>query len=232
MKQTLADLVWPEVDAQSQVSLLAVPIGATEQHGPHLPLSTDTDIAVALAEELARARPTVVVAPAVPYGSSGEHADFPGTLSLGEEATELLLLELVRSASAAFARTLLISTHGGNAASVRRAQRRLLDEGRDVRVFAPAWHGDAHAGRIETSVMLALTPDRVRLHDATAGTVAPLSELMPVLRAQGVRAASANGVLGDPSGASAEEGRALLADAGRRLRHLVDEWTHRTALPA
>jgi creatinine amidohydrolase len=224
VNRPLADLTWQAVDAQAPAAFLAVPIGATEQHGPHLPLSTDTDIAVALATELSRARPHVLVAPAVPYGSSGEHAGFPGTLSLGQEATELLLLELVRSASAVFARTLLISTHGGNAPSVRRAQRRLLEEGRDVQVFTPAWHGDAHAGRTETSVMLALAPDRVRLRDATAGTVAPLRELMPVLRAHGVRAASANGVLGDPSGATAQEGRALLARAVGRLVQVVDEW--------
>ena len=60
--------------------------GSTEQHGPHLPLSTDTDIALALADALAARRPDVVVAPALPYGASGEHAGFPGTLSIGHEA--------------------------------------------------------------------------------------------------------------------------------------------------
>lgn len=232
MSRPLADLAWPEVDARAQASLLAVPVGATEQHGPHLPLSTDTDIAVALASGLSRARPEVMVGPAVAYGSSGEHADFAGTLSVGQQATQLLLLELVRSASATFARTLLISTHGGNAASVRRAQMRLHAEGRDVRVFAPTWQGDAHAGRIETSVMLVVAPGRVRPEAAVAGSVAPLRELMPQLRRRGVRAASPNGVLGDPSGASAAEGRALLSDAVDELVRLVDAWPARDARSA
>src|SRR5262245_3047683 len=72
-------------------ALLAVPLGATEQHGPHLALSTDTDLAVALSDRLARARPGVVVAPPLAYGSSGEHQDFAGTLSIGQEALELVL---------------------------------------------------------------------------------------------------------------------------------------------
>src|SRR6478752_10318203 len=77
-----------------------VPLGATEQHGPHLPLGTDTTIACALAFGLAAARDDVVVAPALPYGSSGEHAGFPGALSLGQAALETTLVELVRSAEA------------------------------------------------------------------------------------------------------------------------------------
>ncbi|MYR62381.1 creatininase family protein, partial [Streptomyces sp. SID625] len=71
--------------------VLVVPVGSTEQHGPHLPFTVDTDIALALAERLAAVREWVVLAPPVHYGSSGEHAGFPGTLSIGLAATELLL---------------------------------------------------------------------------------------------------------------------------------------------
>ena len=78
-----------------------VPLGATEQHGPHLPLGTDTTIACALAFGLAAARDDVVVAPALPYGSSGEHAGFPGTLSIGQDALRVVVLELARSGSTA-----------------------------------------------------------------------------------------------------------------------------------
>jgi creatinine amidohydrolase len=73
--------------------------------------------------------------------------------------------------------------------------------------------------------MLALAPERVRLELAAAGATAPLIELIPALRAGGVRAVSANGVLGDPAGASAAEGEALLADATARLVAVIDEWT-------
>ncbi|MEU6378999.1 mycofactocin biosynthesis peptidyl-dipeptidase MftE [Streptomyces sp. NPDC046909] len=215
----LASLTWPEVARRTADGplLLAVPVGATEQHGPHLPLSTDTDIAVALAERLARRRTGVVVSPPVAFGSSGEHQGFAGTLSIGQEAVELLLVELVRSASASFPRIVLVSAHGGNAGPVSRAVRRLRDEQRDVLAWSPRWGGDAHAGRTETSVMLALSPDRVRLERAEAGNTTPVAQLMPALRDGGLKPVTANGVLGDPTGAAAEEGHALLLHATEDL---------------
>jgi mycofactocin precursor peptide peptidase len=221
----LAALTSPEAgELAAAGGLLAVPVGATEQHGPHLPLSTDTDLAVALCARLAAARPGVVVAPPLAYGGSGEHKDFPGTLSIGTEAVELLLVELGRSATRTFSRVLLVSTHGGNADAVWRAERRLRAESRDVLAWRPAWEGDAHAGRAETSLELALVPDRVRLGRAEAGNTRPLTELMPELRRSGVCAVSPNGVLGDPAGASAAEGTALLARLGADLLAAVNAW--------
>jgi len=221
-------LTSPEVgDLAAAGAVLAVPVGATEQHGPHLPLSTDTDLAVALCARLAAARPGVLVAPPLAYGGSGEHEDFPGTLSVGTEAVELLLVELCRSATRTFSRVLLVSTHGGNADAVRRAGRRLRAESRDVLAWVPAWEGDAHAGRAETSLELALAPGRVRLDRAEAGNSRPLTELMPGLRRSGVRAVSPNGVLGDPAGASAAEGAALLARLGADLLAAVNAWDAR-----
>src|SRR6185369_17248481 len=122
---------------------------------------TDTDIAVALADGLARRSPSVRVAPAVPYGSAGEHQSFAGTLSIGAEATELVLVELGRSATETWPRVLFVSTHGGNAETVARAVRRLQGEGRDVRTWSPDWSSDAHAGHGETSLMLAIDEQRV-----------------------------------------------------------------------
>jgi creatinine amidohydrolase len=220
----LADLTWPDIESGAAAAVLAVPVGATEQHGPHLPLSTDTDIAVALADGLARSCPGVVVAPAVAYGSSGEHASFAGTLSIGQAAIELLLVELGRSASATFARTVFVCAHGGNREPLVRAERRLRGEGREVRAFFPRWAGDAHAGRVETSLMLALHPGRVRLELAAAGASAPLDVLLAQLIAHGVGEVSPNGVLGDPAGASADEGRTLLAAAVGQLSGVVDAW--------
>jgi len=228
----LADLTWPEAEGTGVDTVLAVPVGATEQHGPHLPLSTDTDISVALAQALGARRRQVLVAPPVAYGSSGEHAGFPGTLSIGQEAIELLLVELGRSASAAFPRMLLISGHGGNQAPLRRACERLTAEGRDVRTFFPAWLSDAHAGRAETSLMLALAAARVRLERAEPGETEPLAELLPRLVRSGVREVSANGILGDPAGASAAEGRMLLNRAVGELVDFVDAWGERGASPA
>lgn len=228
MTAALADLAWPDL-ADRPDALLVVPVGATEQHGPHLPLSTDTDIAAGLAERLARAVPAAVVAAPVAFGSSGEHQGFPGTLSIGQEAIELLLVELIRSAAATFPRTLLLSTHGGNAGAVARAVLRMREEGHDVFGFAPRWNGDAHAGRTETSVMLALAPARVRLDRAVPGNTAPLAELMPRLRNGGLRAVTTNGILGDPAGASAEEGEKLLSAAAADLVGLATHWNAREA---
>ena len=221
----LADLAWPDVAERAQAgALLAVPLGSTEQHGPHLPLSTDTDIAVALCERLAAARGDVLIAPPVTYGSSGEHADFPGTLSIGQAALESLIVELGRSAARTFTRLLLVSAHGGNAGPVTRAAGRLRAESRDVHVYMPRWEGDPHAGRPETSMMLALAPARVRMHLAVPGDMRPLAQIWPLLRAEGVRAVNAAGILGDPTGASRREGAALLGTLAEQLLREVDAW--------
>jgi len=223
MTRALADLTWPQV-GQHTGALLVVPLGATEQHGPHLPLSVDTDVAVALCRGLAGRRRDVLVAPALPYGSSGEHAGFPGTLSIGQEALELVVVELARSATDTVARVLFVSGHGGNSEPLGRAVTRLRAEGRDVRAFAPAWAGDAHAGRVETGLALALDPARVQLELAVAGDTRPLASMLPELRAGGVRAVALNGVLGDPTGADADEGSALLEHLTDDLAAAVDRW--------
>ncbi len=219
----LADRTWSEVDG-ARGRLLIVPLGATEQHGPHLPLGTDSTIAVALAEAAAARTPGAVVAPLLPYGSSGEHQDFPGTLSIGAAATETILVELGRSAAETFERLLFVNAHGGNAASLAAAVERLRAEGRDARAWSPRWGGDAHAGRIETSLMLALDATAVRGGLAAAGNDTPLAELIGRLRAEGVRAVAPNGVLGDPRGASADEGHALLGVALDGLCRTIAAW--------
>lgn len=209
---------WPEVAVRAEAGdVLLVPVGSTEQHGPHLPVTTDVDIAVALANGAADRQDGLVVAPALAYGASGEHEGFAGTLSIGRAATELVLLELGRSAGRHFTAVVLISTHGGNAEPVDRAIGRLREEGHPVRAWSPRWPGDLHAGRTETSLMLAIAPGRVRLDRAEAGDRRPITEVWPELRHHGVRAVSANGVLGDPSGATAAEGRALLTGAVEAL---------------
>ena len=207
----LASTRWPEVERGPR-RLLVVPVGSLEQHGPHLPLDTDTRIAVAVARRACAGRTGVALGPPFGIGASGEHADFPGTLSIGTEALTACLIELGRHASLHWPAVLLVNGHGGNAAAVQAATARLRNEGRT----ALAWHaglpgGDAHAGRVETSIMLALAPEVVRLDAAERGDVRPIGQLMPALRERGVRAVSGNGVLGDPAGASAAEGERLLA---------------------
>ena len=219
---SLGDVTWPQVAARPP-SVLVVPLGSTEQHGPHLPMSTDTDIAEALALGIASRRPDVVVAPALAYGASGEHTGFPGTLSIGHDALELVLVELVRSATGTFPHVLLLNGHGGNAATLSTVCARLRDEGRDVLVWSPPWRGDAHAGRTETSVQLAVDPSRVG-SERPAGASESLADLMPTLRRGGLRAVTDNGILGNPAGASAEEGEELLREALDDLEAAVETW--------
>ncbi|MFE3543254.1 mycofactocin biosynthesis peptidyl-dipeptidase MftE [Nocardia sp. NPDC059177] len=221
----VAHLTWPEAgECAATGVILLIPLGATEQHGPHLPLSTDSDIAAALCARAAAERADLLVAPAVPYGASGEHAGFPGTLSIGQAALELLVVELCRSATDTFSRIALVNGHGGNIEALRRAVALLRTESRDVRLFSPGYGGDPHAGRAETSIQLALRPDTVRAELAEPGDTRPLPELLPLLRAGGVRAVSPNGILGDPTGADAAEGDALLTLATTALLDDLGRW--------
>jgi mycofactocin system creatininase family protein len=194
----LAQMRWPEIEKGPR-RLLVVPVGSLEQHGPHLPLDTDTRIAVDVARRACAGRPGVALAPAFAIGASGEHAAFAGTLSIGAEALTMCLIELGRHASLHWPAVLLVNGHGGNVPAVEAAIGRLHYEGR----ACASWHaglpgGDGHAGRSETSVML------------------------PMLREQGVRAVSANGVLGDPAGASASEGEHLLTRLAAGLNDALD----------
>ncbi len=219
------DLVDTRWDGIGPGSLVIVPVGSTEQHGLHLPFDTDTLIAEAVARGVAGQMPpgTTVLAPSVAYGASGEHQDFPGTASIGTEVLTAVLIELGRSIGTWADRTVFVNGHGGNLEALTAAVDRLRFEGRDVDwVPCVPPGGDAHAGRAETSLLLHLHPSRVTPDRAAAGPVDRIEALLPELRERGVRAVSPNGVLGDPRGASAAEGRHLLermiAEAARRIR--------------
>ena len=220
----LGDLTSAEAADHTEGYVLAVPLGATEQHGPHLPLDTDTRVAVALVDGLAQERDDVVVAPPVPLGSSGEHSGFAGTLSIGQQALEACVVELVRSADR-WDGVVLVSGHGGNAEPLQRAVRLLRSEGRNALAWWPALEGgDAHAGHVETSVMLALDPAAVRMERAEPGERRPLRDVMGALRIGGVGGVSPNGVLGDPTYASAADGRRLFEQMTGDLIEAVGRW--------
>lgn len=225
----LAPVTWPEIEDAGPVDLL-VPVGSCEQHGPHLPLDTDTRIAVAVARGVAERFPAVAVAPAVAYGASGEHQGFPGTLSIGTEALTGLLVELGRSAfpggdRVPFRRLVLVNGHGGNHAAASQAVAVLAAEGRAVDAWFPTVDGgDAHAGRTETSLLLAVAPEHVR-DDRPPGNTESLDGLMATMRSDGVGAVSATGILGNPAGATAEEGHRILAA-------LIDDLVALLGLPA
>lgn len=217
----LDETAWPGIPPQP---LLIVPLGSTEQHGPHLPFDVDARVAVAVAAGVASRLEAhgspVVVAPVLAYGSSGEHQQFAGTLSMGRDALRLLLVELIRSARTWAARVALITGHGGNAPVLAEVVPTMRGEGHEVAWLgcavpadalpADLGSGDAHAGRVETSLMLHLDPARVGPFDTVTGSTAPLAEIMPALQAGDLRGVTPSGVLGDPRGATAAEGEALL----------------------
>lgn len=220
--RALADLTTGEVGRRPSV---LVPLGSLEQHGPHLPLDTDAAIATAVAGRLAEllaeragcaGAGEVLVAPVVVYGSSGEHQSFPGTVSVGAEALRVIVVELVRSLRTWAGRVVLVNGHGGNLPPLDDAVAQLLAEGHDVvRVSCATEDVDLHAGRTETSLMLHLRPGAVRLDLVEVGDLRPLTEILVLMREGGVAAVSANGVLGDPRGASAGEGAEILERMAR-----------------
>ncbi|WP_368497222.1 mycofactocin biosynthesis peptidyl-dipeptidase MftE [Herbiconiux sp. A18JL235] len=159
----LAGATWTGVGERP---LVVVPVGSTEQHGPHLPFATDTIVATAVARGAAEALPQeVVVAPALAFGSSGEHQSFPGTVSIGREALHLVVLELARSLATWAGRVVLVNGHGGNAPTLVSAVAQLIAEGHDI-AWAPCapLSSDRPGGRVTA---VASAPGDGRIAGAT-----------------------------------------------------------------
>jgi creatinine amidohydrolase len=229
----LDTLTWPEVREQIAAGrdTVVIAFGATEQHGPHLPLATDALLGDRLARLVAD-RLDAFLAPTVRLGVSAHHLGFPGTLSVSEETFAGIVGDLVRSlAAGGFARAVLVPTHGGNFAPLAAALERLGPvEAIDVVAFTdvtallalaqrgaedygvPVGEGGLHAGEWETSMMLSAHPDLVRADRGAAGFTGPPEEAVQGLfQTGGVRALAENGVIGDPAKASAEHGDAYWA---------------------
>jgi len=234
MSNELAQATWPSI---AEAPLVLVPLGSTEQHGPHLPFGTDTMIASAVAAQVAAGLAdeglVVVVAPALPFGASGEHQEFPGTVSIGTEALTRVIIELVRSLSTWAGRIVLVNGHGGNLAALTASMPQLINEGHLV-AWAPcaAVGADDHAGLTETSLLRHLAPELVDLAAAAPGVMAPMSTLIDRLDAEGVRAVSPNDILGDPTDATAALGASLMNEMteGVRRRILADSTDARGCL--
>jgi mycofactocin precursor peptide peptidase len=209
---------------------LVVPVGSTEQHGPHLPLDTDTRIATAVVDALvtrlrAQDESNWMTAPAIAYGASGEHEGFAGTVSIGTPALAKLLTEFARSACQWASKLVFVNGHGGNVEALRQAVSLLRYEGRDAGwCSCVASNADAHAGHTETSVLLHISPAAVRQDELVPGNRAPLAELLPEMRRGGVAAVSSLGVLGDPTTATADAGRKIFAEMVDACSVRVNRW--------
>lgn len=248
----LADLTWTELDGRAPV--LLVPLGSCEQHGPHLPLRTDTIIASAIADRATAALVGLgidtLAAPPVEVTASGEHQGFPGTLSIGTGATETLLVELARSADWSGG-LVLVNGHGGNHDAVTGAVVVATGEGRRMHAWwppspppvptppvptppvpppaprrdpGPTPAPDLHAGHIETSILLALDPTLVSADPSEIAPVTLDRRDLGRLRAEGVAPVSPTGVLGDPRTASATAGIAILDSWVDDLVGSVQRW--------
>ncbi|MFF8288656.1 creatininase family protein [Streptomyces sp. NPDC016309] len=206
--------------APADVAIL--PIGSFEQHGPFLPLMTDTVVACAIAREVAAAHP-VHLLPPVTISCSHEHAGWPGTVSI----SAVTLCAVVRDIAGSLRRSgienlVLINGHGGNYV-LRNVVQESADTGTRMALFPGPddWrtareragvltssHSDMHAGEVETSILLHDHPELVRPGYETADLIADDRKHLLSL---GMRAYTESGVIGRPSRASAEKGKLLLA---------------------
>lgn len=211
-----------------------LPLGATEQHGAHLPLSVDSDHADRLGVLVAERLGDALVLPTVRIGCSTHHLGFAGTLSLRRETLEAICLDCCTSLAVhGFRRVLIFSAHIGNYPLLAEIEPRLatqlpaelqvvafadstavLDAWRDAagRVAGIADHVGGHADVAESSIMLAIRPAGVRGHLAEPGFTGPMDDAqLSRVFTDGVKAVAPNGVLGDPRGMSADLGFACLS---------------------
>ncbi len=232
----LYTLTWPEVkrEIEGGRDTIVLAFGAVEQHGHHLPFGTDSIFGDDLGRALA-ARLDAFFAPTVRVGVSRHHLAFPGTMSVEEDTFAAVVGDIVRGWTRhGFKRIVLLPTHGGNFQPLATALERLgqvdglkvigvtdlsllvnatLGLGEELGVSAA--EGGLHGGEWETSMMLALHPDLVRMDLARAGYTGGLDEGLQRFFDEGVDALSDVGVIGDPARASAEHGE-------RYVERLID----------
>jgi len=225
-------LTWEDIkqEIQNGRDTVVVPFGSTEQHGRHLPLGTDAvlgdEIGWGLAERL-----SAFLAPTVRFGCSAHHLAFSGTISLGEKTFRSIVADVVASLSShGFRRIVLLPTHGGNFKPMAEAVAE-IEPVKGVQVLAftdlmgligaaaessqslgvDAAKSGAHSGEWETSLMLAIKPEQVKMDRAAEGFVGELSEITSKVF-DGIQNLDQNGVLGDPRPATAKAGNKYLED--------------------
>jgi len=241
----LGELTWPEAEERfKQVDVALLPVGAVEQHGPHLPLDTDAFDADYLAKQVAAAcsLPKPLVLPGVPYGVSYHHQEFSGTLSVSPETLARLIYEVGMSAArCGVTKLMIINGHGGNGPALHLAAQMInrdahiftcIDTGEtsdaDIRDLV-ATANDVHAGEIETSTTLAIRPELVKMDLAPRQIPRFSSHYLDFSSKRAVgwyaytKKISKSGVMGDATKATAEKGRRIWEVMIRRLVELVED---------
>lgn len=215
----LAQLSWTEAESYlQQENRLILVMGATEQHGYHLPLATDTLIPITLAERLSVAT-GVAIAPPIPYGMSEAHMAFPGTFTLSPEVLQGLYLDIIKSAYRhGWRRLFIINGHGGNRTALNWAITLACKIKRDLKIYLSHWwteesvkavaqtvygRNEGHAGLEESAGVLVDHPHLVRLSEAVGYPDAPddIWNSTP----EAVRAALPSGAVGEKPGAATRD---------------------------
>jgi creatinine amidohydrolase len=242
----LADLSSPETrDLLSRIELVLLPVGAHEQHGPNIAVSTDTISADALCRAAAaRVGPAVAVAPAVPWGVSWHHLRFAGTIALRPSTLIAVLDDIVGSLHAhGLRRFLVVNGHGGNTAAITTAIEQIKHDtgvpliasvfgyaliAEQAKLLLPAG-AIGHGGGDEAALVMAVAPHRAKPSAFAAPQPTGLQvETAALLRAYGGSLArrydevTHNGATGDATSASAEVGRQILDGAARRLAEIIE----------
>lgn len=240
----LTESTWTEA-ADVETDLAVIPVGSTEQHGPHAPLGTDTLTATAIAEAgIERYDGRAVLTPAVPVGVAEEHAQFPGTLWASPETFRAYVRDIIGStASHGWNRVVVVNGHGGNVSPLREVCGQVTRNGSIYAVpftwfdaiDTDAIHGFdgamGHGGPVETSLVSHLRADLIHedeFENAAAGSARGWGEFQ-----HGVNLAydsaefTESGVVGDPSNSSPEIGEQLLDAASKKLAGLLDTVANR-----
>jgi creatinine amidohydrolase len=211
----LEEMSWPEIEAgQKETRTVILPVGATEEHGPHLPTITDTIQAMEVARAVAEAR-GVFLAPPLYYGVCRSTRGFPGTITVGHDALRAFARDLIISfVDSGFSRVLILTGHaGGQHMAALEEACQMAVEVRDFRVSlvslfdlidfsAVETPHDGHAGEVETSLMMVIRPDLVKERPEKHFPVRPRFMIQ-----RDVRHLMGNGVMGNPRPASPEKGR-------------------------
>ncbi len=236
----LAELHWPEVQRLEREKIVVIaPVGSMEQHGPHLPFQVDTFVASRLAEDLETAMPEVLILPPLWSGVSAHHMDFPGSITVRAKVFIDLLHDVCASLHHhGFRRIVLLNGHGGNRSSLEVLGQELFVElGLTVNTLA-YWDlvpdlvkslkkspskGMGHSGELETSLMLHLAPHLVSQEDIPLGIMGIHEEgpIEGIKRYVNMKDHSKEGVIGNPSAASAEIGARLYQGALDALRKAI-----------
>lgn len=227
----LAELTYRELEhgLETDLTTAIIPIGATEQHGPHLPLGADSLIGEEIADRIAARLSGAVVAPPIPVGCSAEHVGFAGTISIPPSLLTQLLEAYASSLDRhGFEYVVLLPSHGGNFAPVDAAAAEIAPEletaslvpitdlqgyidemNRGLREAGVDYQESvSHAGATETSMLLAIDDDMVREAEYETGSEREIS--FAQVLAAGFQALTANGILGDPHHASDPAGERIL----------------------